>query len=261
MIKVSVITVVYNNKTFIQSAIESVLRQTYPNIEYIVIDGGSKDGTVDIIKRFEPKLAYFVSEPDKGIFDAMNKGLNLVTGDIVGYLNSDDELIDPFVIEDIVKQFRDNPSIDCCYGNLVIVDRQDVQNIKRKWVSRPFKQGLFQCSWTPAHPTFYCKPAFIRDAGGFDMQYKISADGVLMMRLLQTYKIKSHFYNRFMVRMRDGGNSNRGLASIYRITQEMLRAMKQENYDYSVFSYVFCKFLKVREILFSKTTEAEFAAR
>jgi glycosyltransferase involved in cell wall biosynthesis len=155
-VKISIITVVYNNKDTIKDAIESVLNQTYKNIEYIIIDGGSTDGTIDIIKSYRDKIDKFISEKDNGIYDAMNKGLKLASGDIVGILNSDDIYFNENVILNVVAKFEESKT-DSIYGDLYYVDENDLQKIQRYWKSSEFKEGSFAKGWHPPHPTFFVK--------------------------------------------------------------------------------------------------------
>ena len=247
--KVSIITVSFNSINTITRTICSVIDQTYSNIEYIIIDGNSNDGTKEIIESFGNKIQKFISEPDKGIYDAMNKGIKVATGDIVGILNSDDILYDNNVIEDIVKAFKEE-DIDCCYGDLVYLDRNNINKITRKWISSEFKEGAFEKSWTPPHPTFYCKREIYEKYGYYRIDFKIASDTELMYRFLEKHKIKSKYICRMMVKMRDGGISNRGLNSIRVITNEMKRAIIEHGGRFNLIKYIFYKFLKIRQIIF-----------
>lgn len=247
--RVSIVTIVFNNKEMISSAIDSVLGQTYPNIEHIVIDGGSTDGTVEIIKGYGKKIAGFISEPDKGLYDAMNKGIKLATGDIVGTLNSDDMLFDKFVVEDVVKTFTENDA-DCVYGDLVYVDRDDINRITRRWASSSFKNGLFEKSWTPAHPTFYCKRELFEKLGYYRLDFKIAADVELMFRFLEIAGIRSRYIPRMMVKMRDSGVSNAGFSSTITITKEMRQVFIENGRRFNIFRYLFHKALKIRQKIF-----------
>ena len=210
---VSVITVALNTRFTIEEAIKSVLGQTYKNLEYIIIDGGSIDGTAEIIKSYGKKITKFISEPDRGIYDAMNKGILAASGDIVGFLNADDVFYDKNVIQKVASVFT-NAEVDCVYGNLVYVSRKNSERITRVWRSRDFSDGLFERSWTPAHPTFYCKKVLYERFGFYRTDFKIAADVELMYRFLQKYHIRSKYINADFVRMRDSGMSNRGIKSI-----------------------------------------------
>lgn len=223
--KVSIITVVYNNKDTIKDAIESVLNQTYKNIEYIIVDGASTDGTAEIIKSYGNKIDKFISEPDNGIYDAMNKGIALATGDVVGMLNSDDFYVDEFVIEKVVKVFEEK-KVDSVYGDLVYVDSNDMNKVIRFWKSRAYRKGLFNQGWHPAHPTFFVKKEIYDKYGTFDLDFKIAADYELMLRFLERYKISCSYISEVLVKMRVGGKSNQSIKNILKANLECYRAWK-----------------------------------
>jgi glycosyltransferase involved in cell wall biosynthesis len=171
--KISIITVSYNSEATIEFAIKSVLSQTYKNIEYIIVDGGSKDSTPNIVRSFGNRIHVFVSEPDKGIYDAMNKGIRLATGDVIGILNSDDLYADNEVISDVMSGFSQNPSVDMLYGNLVYVKKDDTDKIVRKWDSRPYYAGFFEAGNVPPHTSLFLKRNVFDIVGVFNLQYKI----------------------------------------------------------------------------------------
>jgi glycosyltransferase len=223
--KVSIITVVYNNKDTIKDAIESVLNQTYKNIEYIIIDGGSIDGTVEIIKSYGNKIDKFISEKDNGIYDAMNKGIKLATGDIVGILNSDDFYASNDIIEKVVNEFKEK-KVDSVYGDLVYVNAKNTDKIVRYWKSKPFKEGLFKKGWHPAHPTFFVKKEIYDKYGIFNLDFKIAADYELMLRFLEKYKISSSYISEIFVKMRVGGESNQSIKNIIKANIESYKAWK-----------------------------------
>jgi glycosyltransferase len=246
--KISVITVVYNNKTTIENAVNSVFSQNYPKIEYIVVDGGSTDGTMEVLNKHKGQIAHLVSERDNGIYDAMNKGLRLASGDVVGILNSDDFYVDSNVISDIAAVFE-NYDIDCCYGDLEYVDYHDTIRVVRKWKSKPFKQGLFKTGWHPPHPTFFVRREIYEKFGGFDLDFNISADYELMLRLLEKYNIESHYIPRVLVRMRNGGTSNRNLKQIFKANVQCFRSWKKNGLKPSLFTILrkpFSKLLQLR---------------
>lgn len=223
--KVSIITVVYNNKKTIKDAIESVLNQTYKNIEYIVIDGASNDGTVEIVQSYSNKIDKFISEPDNGLYDAMNKGLKLATGNIIGILNSDDFYASNNIIEKVVNVFNEN-NIDSVYGDLVYVDSNNTDKIVRYWKSIPFKKGLFRKGWHPAHPTFFVKKDVYDKYGIFNLDFKIAADYEIMLRFLEKYKISTYYIPEILVKMRIGGESNKNIKNIVRANIECYKAWK-----------------------------------
>ncbi|WP_198018167.1 glycosyltransferase family 2 protein [Hippea jasoniae] len=220
---VSIITVVYNNKDTIKDAIESVLNQTYENIEYIVIDGASTDGTVDIVKSYGNRIDKFISKKDNGIYDAMNKGINLASGDIIGILNSDDFYVDSKVIEKVVEVFKDK-NVDSVYGDLVYVDKDDTDKIIRYWKSKEYKEGLFKKGWHPAHPTFFVKKEIYNKYGVFNLDFKIAADYELMLRFLEKYKITTSYLPEVLVKMRIGGKSNISIKNIIKANIECYKA-------------------------------------
>jgi len=223
--KISIITVVWNNASTIKDAIDSILNQTYENIEYIVVDGASTDGTVEIIQSYGDKISKFISEKDKGLYDAMNKGIGLATGDIVGILNSDDFYKSNDVLETVVNEFI-RKDIDCLYGDLEYVAAHDTDKIVRYWKSKEFEDGLFQKGWHPAHPTFFIKREFYDKYGVFNLDFKIAADYEIMLRFLEKYKLKSFYINKTFVKMRIGGESNRSVLNITKANLESYRAWK-----------------------------------
>lgn len=202
--KISIITVVWNNVNTIKDAIESVLNQTYKNIEYIIIDGGSTDGTIEVIQSYGNKINKFVSERDEGIYDAMNKGIKLATGDVIGILNSDDFYKSNDVLETVAKEFMVK-DIDCLYGDLEYVDQSNTSKVVRYWKSKPYRKGLFQKGWHPPHPTFFVKREIYHKYGMFNTNFKIAADYELMLRFLEKYQIKSSYIPKVLVSMRLGG--------------------------------------------------------
>ena len=206
MYKVSIITVVFNNREMIKDAISSVLNQTYKNIEYIVIDGLSEDGTVDVIESYGAKITKFISEKDDGIYDAMNKGIALATGDIVGILNSDDFYIDDKVIEKIVKEFENN-KIDSVYADLIFVKPEELERTVRYYDSSYFNPEKFAYGWMPAHPTFFVKKWVYDKYGVFRTDLIIAADFDLLLRFLYTQKISYSYLQEVLVKMRLGGVS------------------------------------------------------
>jgi len=242
--KVSIITVCYNSEKYIHSAIESVLSQTYKNIEYNIIDGGSTDNTINIIKKYEPLFngrMRWISEKDNGIYDAMNKGISLTTGDLIAILNSDDLYIDAYVIEDIVKQIQIS-NTDIIYGNIILVKPDNIENVKRIWKSSKFSKNSFRRGWHPPHPAFFVKKNIYDQYGVFDTTFEISADFELMLRFLEKYRVSAFYFNRFIVKMRLGGESTGSLKRIIIGNKNVLKAFKKNNITVS-FLYPFCRFI------------------
>lgn len=227
--KISIITVVYNNEKTINEAIESVLNQNYQNIEYIVIDGGSKDGTIAKIDGYKDRISYFVSERDNGLYDAMNKGISAATGDVVGILNSDDLYQDLSVIQDVMKIFIENEKIDILYGDLVYVKNDDISKVVRNWKSKPYYKNFFENANVPPHPSLFLRKRVYEQAGLFNLDYKIAADYELMLRIFKNHNFNSKYINRLIVRMRLGGASNASFSSIVKQNKEVLKAWNNNN--------------------------------
>lgn len=223
--KVSLITATYNSAHTIADCLESIHRQSYRNIEHIVIDGLSKDNTLEIVENHKIPFTTVFSGKDKGIYDAMNKGLQRATGDIIGILNSDDFYADEAVIADVVKAFED-PSIDAVYGDLVYVDSRDTSRQLRYWKSGLMKPNSFLKGWMPPHPTFFVRKKLYEQYGGFETSLKSAADYELMLRFLYRYKVKAHYIPRVLVRMRVGGISNKSLLNRLRANREDRQAWK-----------------------------------
>ncbi|MBK7667437.1 MAG: glycosyltransferase [Sphingobacteriaceae bacterium] len=205
--KISIITVTYNSASTIEQTIQSVLNQSYRNIEYIIVDGVSTDGTLDIINKYYSQIHKIVSEKDKGIYDALNKGIDLATGDVIGILHSDDFYMSSNVIENVANSFNQN-QCDALYANLYYVDKDDTDKIKRKWHSGNYSEGSFLNGWMPPHPTFFVKKEIYNKLGKFDLQFTSAADYELMLRFIHKNKIKLAYLNEFIVKMRVGGKSN-----------------------------------------------------
>lgn len=226
--KISLITVTFNGGATIRNTIQSVLSQSYPNIEYIIIDGLSSDNTLSIIKDYEPQFMgrlKWISEKDYGIYDAMNKGIQIATGDIVGILNSDDLLMDDNVLKDITLAF-DNET-DAIYGNLYFVGQNEINHIVRIWKGSPYKS--FTTGWHPAHPTFYVRREVYEKYGAFDISFDISADFELMLRLIEKYHIRTKYIDRYMVKMRVGGKSTGNIRNIIKGNQNIMKAFKKND--------------------------------
>ncbi len=204
--KVSIITVAYNSDQTIEDTIKSVLSQDFSEIEYIIIDGGSTDRTIDIINRYKDKIATIVSEPDQGIYDGMNKGVALATGDIVGILNSDDFYSNNGVISSVVSQFKDG--VDAVYADLVYVDQLQTEKIIRKWISGEYVHGAFKKGWMPPHPTLFVKNEIYKNYGSYSLELKSAADYEFILRVIHKHKINLNYLPEIIVKMRAGGVSN-----------------------------------------------------
>ena len=232
-IKFSIITVVFNNGKTIEDTIRSIESQTYRNVEHIVIDGGSTDQTLDVIQRHQDKIAKFITEPDRGIFDAMNKGLRLATGDVVALLNADDIYADAGVLQRMADVFADS-TVAVCYADLVYVDPQDLDKPVRYWKSSAFRPGLFARGWVPAHPTFFARRSVYQQYGGYDESLGLASDFELMLRLLERYRLKSVYIPQVSVKMRLGGASNRSIRNIVRQNIDIVRACRKNHVPVSL---------------------------
>jgi len=225
VLKISIITACLNNASTIESTIKSVLEQDYPNIEYIIIDGASTDGTIDIISKYKDKLSAFTSEKDKGIYDALNKGLAKATGDIVGFLHADDFYPKTTILSTIINTFI-NPNCDCVYGDLQYVDRQYPDKVIRNWKSEPYYEGIFLKGFMPPHPTFFTKRKWYQEYGNYNTSFTIAADYELMLRMLHKHKLKAHYIPEVLVKMRVGGESNKSLSNRIKANMEDRKAWK-----------------------------------
>ncbi len=208
--KVSIITVCYNSAETIEDTIRSVASQTYKNIEYIIIDGMSKDATINIIRNNEHTISKWISEKDNGIYDAMNKGVKLATGEIVGILNADDIFANQFVIEHIVDKFI-NTNADAVYADLKYVQKDDTSKSIRYWKSGNYKQGAFLNGWMPPHPTIYLKRSIYERYGLYRLDMPSAADYEYMLRVIHIHRIKLTYLTETTVLMREGGLSNKSL--------------------------------------------------
>lgn len=240
--KISIITVVWDNHETIKDAIDSVLGQTYENIEYIVVDGLSTDGTVEVVRSYGNKIDKFLSEPDQGLYDAMNKGIALSTGDIVGILNSDDFYIDEFVIEKIVNEFKEK-KVNSVFADLIFVKPENINKTVRYYDSGHFTPEKFAYGWMPAHPTFFVRKDAYTKYGNFKLDYKIAADYELLTRFLSKYKISYSYIKEPIIKMRIGGVSTSGIKSNYILNKEIIRACK-ENGIYTNWFMVLSKYPK-----------------
>lgn len=204
--KVSIITTCYNRRSTICGAIESVLAQNYSDIEYIIVDGQSTDGTIDVINQFQGKVTKIVSEPDHGMYEAINKGICMATGEIIGLVHSDDFLYDNHVISDIVKRFEDTGA-DFIYGDGVYVNADDTSKLVRNWIGGSYSRWKVRCGWLPLHPTCYIKRDVMMREGLYDESFKIAADTDLLVRYLYKAHLKVEYLHRRIIRMRMGGLS------------------------------------------------------
>lgn len=222
--KISVITISFNSASTIRDTIKSVLSQDYPEVEYIVVDGKSKDETVEILKSYGDKIKW-ISEPDKGIYDAMSKGVKLATGDVVGIINSDDYYPDNQTLSRVAKAFE-NSAIEAVYGDLQYVDFSDSSKVVRNWKSGEYNKENFLKGWMPPHPTFFLKKSVYDKYGYYDATFKSAGDYELMLRMLYRHNIKAGYIPHVQMKMRVGGVSNVSLKNRIRANKEDRRAWK-----------------------------------
>lgn len=227
--KISIITVCYNSAATIRETLESVAAQSHADIEHIIVDGGSRDETLALVHAHRAFAGPLVSEPDRGIYDAMNKGLALASGEIVGFLNSDDVLANPGVLSRIAAAFE-APEVDACYGDLVYVAASNPARVVRYWRSRDYELGLCRRGWMPAHPTFYVRRQAYQRHGGFDDSLRIAADFEICLRLLEVHRLRVTYLPQVLVKMRTGGVSNSSLRNVIRSNREVSWALRKHGY-------------------------------
>ncbi|WP_296752275.1 glycosyltransferase family 2 protein [Thiobacillus sp.] len=224
--KISIITVCFNSARTLGDTLQSVAAQTHPDIEHIVVDGGSEDGTLAVIKRYRQLLSKVISEPDRGVYDAMNKGIGMATGEVIGFINSDDFYAGNTALSHIAEAFSD-PAIEACFGDLVYVDQQDPSRIVRYWKSCTYRLGRFEYGWVPPHPTFFVRRSVYERLGGFNLNFLLAADMELMLRFLEVHRICSVYVPRTLIKMRLGGKTNQSLSNVIQQNREIMAALKQ----------------------------------
>ncbi len=223
--KISVVTAVYNNRDTVGQALDSALRQTHRDVELVVIDGASTDGTQEVLQAYADRVGVLVSEPDRGIYDALNKGIARASGEVVGFLHSDDLFADERVLSRIAEAFAD-PNVDAVYGDLLYVRKDDPTKVVRTWRAGAFSPSRLAHGWMPPHPTLYVRRAAYQRLGGYDTSYRIAADYDCVLRLLGRGSLRAAYIPEVLVKMRVGGASNRSLKNILRKTREDYRALR-----------------------------------
>lgn len=223
--KISIITAVRNSRATLADALDSALAQDHPDKELIVIDGASTDGTLEVVQCYAKQLAHVVSEPDHGIYDALNRGLRLATGEVVGFLHADDRYADNRVLSRIAATLTD-PSITACYGDLLYVRQDDPSRVVRYWRAGDYHRQRLAWGWMPPHPTFYARRTVYQQLGGFDTHYHIAADYDCLLRFLGAGRIACAYIPEVLVHMRLGGVSNRSLNKILQKSREDYQALR-----------------------------------
>lgn len=253
--KISIVTAAYNSGKTIADTFKSVLRQSYLDYEYIVVDGCSKDNTIDVIKEYEPRFKgkmRWVSEPDKGIYDAMNKGIKMATGDVVGIINSDDFFTSNEVLESVAKEFEKDYSLDAIYGDIHFVKDEDLTKCTRYYSSSYFRPWLLRFGFMPAHPSFYVRKEVYERHGLYDLQFRTSSDFEMMVRLFGKNKIKSKYINMDFVTMRAGGESTAGMEAKKKVNRDIASSLKKHGI-FTCQAFQWIRYLwKAVELIYSK---------
>lgn len=244
--KISLITVTYNAAHTIERCIKSVVAQTYPNLEYIVIDGHSADHTAHIISKYKSSINKFISEPDNGIYDAMNKGIALATGDVIGMLNADDFFADEHVLADVAQAFEISTA-NIIYGDINFVNKQD--KVIRKWRSGSYQHGDFNWGWMPPHPSFYAKRELFHQYGVYNPNYGTAADYELMIRFIHTHKINIYYINKVLVNMLIGGVSTKNINNRVKAWQNDFKAMQRNGLSFPLISIMLKPLRKITQYI------------
>lgn len=237
MQKISIITVCFNSAETIEATLKSVLSQDYPHMEYILVDGGSTDGTQNILASYKDRIAKTISEKDDGIYFAINKGIALATGDVIGILHADDFYTDETVISKVMQAFQ-MQQVDTVYGDLQYVDRLQSTKIIRDWKAGNYAPRLFLKGWMPPHPTFFVRKKCYTQFGVYNTQLRSSADYELMLRLLYKYNCSTAYIPEVLVKMRVGGQSNKSLMNRIRANQEDRKAWKINGLEANAFTFI-----------------------
>ncbi|MDT8388522.1 MAG: glycosyltransferase family 2 protein [Thiogranum sp.] len=238
--RITVVTVCRNAVSTIEHTIRSVSEQSYQDVEYVIVDGGSTDGTQDVVRKCGGSITRFLSESDNGTYDAMNKGLALATGDVVGFLNADDVFADSTVLGQIAAVFQDQ-STAACYADLVYVKKDDIDSVVRYWKSSSYEHGDFASGWCPAHPTFYARRSVYERYGNFDLAYRLAADADLMIRFLEKAQVSVVYVPSIWVKMRVGGQTNLSFGNIVRQNREILDSLSRHGIRASPSRFIFSK--------------------
>lgn len=246
-LKISIITVSFNSRQTIEDTIESVFEQDYENLEHIIIDGGSNDGTLEVLKKHSNKIHLWVSEKDDGIYDAMNKGILMCNGDVVGILNSDDVYSSNKTISTIMHYFNTKPSTEIVFGNINYVSRT-LSKVIRRWRTKPYKKNSFVNGWHPPHPAFFVKKKTYQNHGLFNLDFKIASDFELMLRLIEIKKCNYIQTQSVVTHMRVGGKSNNSFNNILLGNREVLKAFKTHNIPITSLYFIKRIIPKIREV-------------
>jgi len=245
--KISIITVCFNSEKYIETTIKSVISQDYPAIEYIVVDGNSGDSTMTIVEKYHSFVAKKISEPDKGIYDAMTKGVAMASGDVVGILNSDDVFASGSIISEVMNIFNTDNTIDALYGNITYFNNDDPGKIVRKWITKPYYPRFFDHGEVPPHPALFVRKRVYDAIGAYFPDFKITSDYEFMLRAFKIHGYKPYFINKFIVNMRMGGESTKSLKNILIGNREMHLAWKMNNLRPPFYFWFLRFYKKVRQ--------------
>jgi len=244
--KISIITVCLNSAETIEDTIKSVLSQGYKNIEYIIIDGGSTDGTINIINKYKKQITEIVSEADESIYHAMNKGIRLSTGDIIATLNSDDLYADETIVSRMVELIQEN-GLDAAYGDLAYIDPNNSDYVTRFWKAGEYKRGAFSHGWVIPHPTFFCRKQVFERFGYFNDKLQIAADFELMLRFVEKHQVKVGYLPKIVVKMRTGGKAN-VLRGMIRGNWEIMKSFRLNNLRLSPWFFIVKPITKISQL-------------
>lgn len=240
MQKLSLITAAYNSGNTISDTIQSIRQQTIKNVEYVIVDGASKDNTLALIEKNSDVITDHISEPDRGIYDAYNKGLSMVSGEIIGFLNSDDFYSRNDVLEMVLEAF-DDPSIEAVYADLVYVDQHDTSKVLRHWKSKDYEQGDFARAFVPAHPTLFLRRSVYERCGNFDLDFKLAADYEFMLRIFHSGGVKAKYIPEIIVKMRAGGATGESISAIKKQNVEIKLALEKYEVRYNKLAFITSK--------------------
>ena len=244
--KLSIVTVCLNSVETVEDTIKSVLIQDYKDIEYIVVDGGSSDGTLDILTKYQSRISTCISEPDNGVYDAMNKGIKLSSGDIVATLNADDMYADETIVGRMLEFIQKN-GLDAAYGDLAYIDPKNGNHVMRFWKAGKYKRGAFYHGWVMPHPTFFCRKKVFDKYGYFNNSFQIAADFELMLRFVEKHQINVGYLPKVIVKMRTGGKAN-VLRGIIRGNWEIIRSFRLNNLRLSPWLFVCKPIIKICQL-------------
>jgi len=246
-VKISVVTATWNSAHTLADCLASIKQQSYDNVEHVIIDGASTDGTIDLVNRHIGQITTFKSEKDEGIYDALNKGICLTTGDVVGFLHADDFYASKDVLSQVAKIFEDS-AVCAVYGDLEYVSKGDIGKVIRRWRGKPFNRHELGWGWMPAHPTLYVRREWYLRIGDFDVNYRIAADYRSILKLFTLPGFKAVYIPEVLVTMRLGGSSNGSLAAIIRKTKEDWLALRSCGFPF---------FIAIRAIVWKNLSKLE----